>query len=172
MTDIVDRLRGKYEVGPHLPNGQPEFGIRQFESTPINREAADYIEALRARLALADETMDEQFVGMSKLYDNVVLELLELRKEAAELRAANEVRLERGRAQAKKIGELHAALKDVMPFLPLGYAPTGRPGGADERNAALDAVRAKAEAALKPKETSDELVASADGMDQASPDRP
>lgn len=27
-------------MGPHLPNGDPEFGWRQFEATPINIEAA------------------------------------------------------------------------------------------------------------------------------------
>lgn len=87
-TDIVDRLRGQYAVGPHLPNGQPEFGIRQFQSTPINREAAEYIEMLRARLELADKTMDENFQGMAKLYDALVLDCLELKKEVAELKAA------------------------------------------------------------------------------------
>lgn len=27
---LVDRLRGQYACGPHLPNGNPEFGWRQF----------------------------------------------------------------------------------------------------------------------------------------------
>lgn len=31
---LVERLRGKYAVGPHLPNGNPEFGWRQFEAPP------------------------------------------------------------------------------------------------------------------------------------------
>lgn len=43
---LVDRLRGKYASGPHLPNGLPEFGWRQFQATPINLEAAERIEAL------------------------------------------------------------------------------------------------------------------------------
>jgi hypothetical protein len=47
---LVDRLRGKYATGPHLPNGNPEFGWRQFQATPINLEAADRIEALEAML--------------------------------------------------------------------------------------------------------------------------
>lgn len=47
---LVDRLRGKYAMGPHLPNGLPEFGWRQFQATPINLEAADRIEALEARI--------------------------------------------------------------------------------------------------------------------------
>ncbi len=40
--------------------------------------------------------------------------------------------------------ELYEALKAVLEILPIGFAPTGRPGGADERNASLDAIRANA----------------------------
>lgn len=47
---LVDRLRGKYASGPHLPNGNPEFGWRQFQATPINLEAALRIEALEMAL--------------------------------------------------------------------------------------------------------------------------
>lgn len=45
---LVDRLRGKYASGPHLPNGNPEFGWRQFQAPPIQHEAAARIEALEA----------------------------------------------------------------------------------------------------------------------------
>ena len=48
---LVDRLRGKYASGPHLPNGRPEFGWRQFEAPPIQHEAADRIEELEAENA-------------------------------------------------------------------------------------------------------------------------
>jgi hypothetical protein len=48
---LVDRLRGKYASGPHLPNGRPEFGWRQFQAPPIQHEAAARIEALEAALA-------------------------------------------------------------------------------------------------------------------------
>lgn len=47
---LVDRLRGRYAMGPHLPNGKPEFGWRQFQASPIQHEAADRIEALEAAL--------------------------------------------------------------------------------------------------------------------------
>lgn len=47
---LVDRLRGKYASGPHLPNGNPEFGWRQFQAPPIQHEAASRIEALEAAL--------------------------------------------------------------------------------------------------------------------------
>ena len=47
---LVDRLRGKYASGPHLPNGNPEFGWRQFQSPPIQHEAADRIVALELAL--------------------------------------------------------------------------------------------------------------------------
>lgn len=50
MTPLVERLRGQYECGPHLPNGKPEFGWRQFEAPPIQHEAAAYIERLKAAL--------------------------------------------------------------------------------------------------------------------------
>ena len=49
---LVDRLRGKYAMGPHLPNGKPEFGWKQFESPPIQHEAADRIEMLEKALQL------------------------------------------------------------------------------------------------------------------------
>lgn len=45
-TRLVDRLRGNYACGPHLPNGRPEFGWRQFQAPPIQHEAAAAIEAL------------------------------------------------------------------------------------------------------------------------------
>lgn len=50
---LVDRLRGKYAIGPTLPNGEPEFGWRDFPSPPIQQDAANEIERLRARLQTA-----------------------------------------------------------------------------------------------------------------------
>lgn len=47
---LVDRLRGKYAQGPMLPNGEPEFGWRQFQTPPIQHEAATEIERLQAML--------------------------------------------------------------------------------------------------------------------------
>lgn len=52
---LVDRLRGKYASGPHLPNGNPEFGWRQFQAPPIQHEAATRIEELEAALLRAIE---------------------------------------------------------------------------------------------------------------------
>lgn len=50
-NDLVRRLRGEYAAGPTLPNGEPEFGWRQFsEPSPIQLEAAAEIERLRAAL--------------------------------------------------------------------------------------------------------------------------
>jgi hypothetical protein len=51
---LVDRLRGKYASGPHLPNGRPEFGWRQFEAPPIQHEAANRIEELEIRVAVLE----------------------------------------------------------------------------------------------------------------------
>jgi hypothetical protein len=50
---LVDRLRGKYASGPHLPNGNPEFGWRQFQAPPIQHEAAERIERLESMLLAA-----------------------------------------------------------------------------------------------------------------------
>ena len=47
---LTDRLRGKYANGPMLPNGEPEFGWRQFDVPPIQMTAADEIDRLRYRL--------------------------------------------------------------------------------------------------------------------------
>ena len=51
---LVDRLRGKYASGPHLPNGNPEFGWRQFQAPPIQHAAADRIEELEAKIAAVE----------------------------------------------------------------------------------------------------------------------
>lgn len=51
---LVDRLRGKYAIGPTLPNGEPEFGWREFDTPPIQRVAADEIERLQKRASEAE----------------------------------------------------------------------------------------------------------------------
>jgi hypothetical protein len=58
---LVDRLRGKYASGPHLPNGRPEFGWRQFEAPPIQHEAAERIEELEAMLLELRSDLDAEF---------------------------------------------------------------------------------------------------------------
>ncbi|WP_029581999.1 hypothetical protein [Bradyrhizobium sp. URHD0069] len=50
---LVDRLRGRYASGPTMPNGEPEFGWREFQTPPIQHEAAAEIERLRACLTAA-----------------------------------------------------------------------------------------------------------------------
>lgn len=47
-AELIERLHGKYAMGPHLPNGLPEFGFRQFETTPICTRAANRLSALIA----------------------------------------------------------------------------------------------------------------------------
>lgn len=52
-ASLVNRLRGRYPVGPTLPSGEPEFGWLQFDTSAlpaIHAEAADEIERLRAEL--------------------------------------------------------------------------------------------------------------------------
>lgn len=57
-NNLVDRLRGKYAVGPMQPNGEPEFGWRQLETSPVQHEAAAEIEKLRADLNLCRAERD------------------------------------------------------------------------------------------------------------------
>lgn len=56
---LIDRLRGKYAMGPHMPNGNPEFGWRQFQAPPIQHEAADEIERLQGVIAEKDKRIAE-----------------------------------------------------------------------------------------------------------------
>jgi hypothetical protein len=51
---LVDRLRGRYACGPTMPNGEPEFGWREFQTSPIQHEAAAEIERLRRELDAAN----------------------------------------------------------------------------------------------------------------------
>lgn len=60
---LVDRLRGKYASGPHLPNGNPEFGWRQFQAPPIQHEAATEIERLQGQIA-------EARIALGKINEN------------------------------------------------------------------------------------------------------
>lgn len=45
---LTDRLRGRYANGPTLANGEPEFGWREFQTAPIQHEAATEIDRLTA----------------------------------------------------------------------------------------------------------------------------
>lgn len=55
---LVERLRGQYRVGPHLPNGDPEFGWRQFQAPPIQHDAAARIEELEAERDMLLEALE------------------------------------------------------------------------------------------------------------------
>ena len=70
---LVDRLRGKYASGPHLPNGNPEFGWRQFQAPPIQHEAAARIETLEAALKI----ISSGFTG-DKIHESLSKQNLEL----------------------------------------------------------------------------------------------
>lgn len=48
--NLLDRLRGRYAMGPALPNGEPEFGWREFPTPPIQKEAAQVIERMSSVL--------------------------------------------------------------------------------------------------------------------------
>lgn len=76
-TKLTDRLRGKYACGPTLPSGDPEFGWRQFETAPVQHEAATEIERLRGCLdaimkaAVEGRVCDDVawFDGITTLFD-------------------------------------------------------------------------------------------------------
>jgi hypothetical protein len=97
---LVDRLRGKYASGPHLPNGKPEFGWRQFEAPPIQHEAAAEIERLQASHEAMKEALRaaEQFIvngvefGFIRLPDKDDPALETLPKIRAALKEAEEER--------------------------------------------------------------------------------
>jgi hypothetical protein len=52
---LVDRLRGRYACGPTMPNGEPEFGWREFQTSPIQHEAAAEIERLGREVDVAKQ---------------------------------------------------------------------------------------------------------------------
>lgn len=58
---IKQRLRGQYATGPHLPNGEPEFGFRQFDAPPIQHDAADMIERLETALTNLVDASDPAY---------------------------------------------------------------------------------------------------------------
>lgn len=45
---LVDRLRGRYAMGPMMTDGEPEFGWREFKTPPVQHEAAVEIERLQS----------------------------------------------------------------------------------------------------------------------------
>lgn len=118
--DIVERLRGRYAMGPHLPNGEPEFGWRQFQATPINVEAADEITRLRAKLAEARDV-------------SPVFRLADAEIEIERLRA--EILKERDKALKEAIAELEHIPRriELMSGQRLSYIQIGE---------AVEAIRA------------------------------
>ncbi len=71
-TKLTDRLRGQYACGPHLPNGNPEFGWRQFQAPPIQHEAAVEIERLRGCLnAIMVATVEGRVCDDVAWFDNI-----------------------------------------------------------------------------------------------------
>lgn len=63
---LVDRLRGRYACGPTLPNGEPEFGWREFQTPPIQHEAAARITELEATVARIKTQRDIALIDMEK----------------------------------------------------------------------------------------------------------
>jgi hypothetical protein len=58
-NELVLRLRGKYAIGPTLPNGEPEFGWQQMETPPIQHEAAAEIERLQTEITMLELELNE-----------------------------------------------------------------------------------------------------------------
>lgn len=59
LDGLVTRLRGRYAVGPTLPTGEPEFGWREFDVPPIQKIAADKIEAFQNVLKSAEGALEQ-----------------------------------------------------------------------------------------------------------------
>jgi len=66
IGDLVDRLRGNYPMGPIMENGEPEFGWRKFEHSPICTEAADEIERLRSLVEFNDAIIEHLISEISR----------------------------------------------------------------------------------------------------------
>jgi DNA-binding MarR family transcriptional regulator len=90
---LTDRLRGRYANGPTMPNGEPEFGWRHFDTPPIQHEAADEIDRLNKLVA---ELRD----GRTHAASQPVGETVDL--PSAEQRAILAI-LSRGEASSKEI---------------------------------------------------------------------
>jgi hypothetical protein len=103
---LTDRLRGQYACGPHLPNGKPEFGWRQFQAPPIQHEAADVIDAMLAEItrlrqdlntaiealepfALRLQHMEKRQGSLTSIRDN---EAIEITVRMSDLRRASSIR--------------------------------------------------------------------------------
>jgi hypothetical protein len=102
-SKLTDRLRGKYASGPTMPNGEPEFGWRQFETPPIQHEAADAIDsllkerdALQARVWKLEaektigwvETINNESDQIARMWQDRATRLQQERDEAYERAAA------------------------------------------------------------------------------------
>jgi hypothetical protein len=101
---LVDRLRGRYAVGPTMPNGEPEFGWRQHEVPPIQKEAAAVIERLHKLYALAVE-------GRSQFREA----LREARAEAEDLQALFDLQWEADQRAIKRWQDAHPSNDNVWP---------------------------------------------------------
>lgn len=97
ITDLINRLRGRYEVGPKLTNGEPEFGHRQFDPNfiaPIQLEAAETIEHLRKELRMAKgavSSLSQAFMHLRKAEMKLRDQIELMRIEAEEREEMNEM---------------------------------------------------------------------------------
>lgn len=73
---LTDRLRGRYAVGPTMPDGEPEFGWRTHETPPIQHEAAKEIAEQRAQIIRLSKLLkDASHALRSYQYGNSSTEL-------------------------------------------------------------------------------------------------
>ena len=62
-TRLVDRLRGRYALGPTMENGEPEFGWRQMPTVPVQVEAAKCIDDMKNQLRAALTFLEDECCG-------------------------------------------------------------------------------------------------------------
>lgn len=71
---LTDRLRGRYAVGPTMPNGEPEFGWRELPTNPVQVEAANEIERLQKYTEWHPfETLPDRPMQVELFYGDLVL---------------------------------------------------------------------------------------------------
>ncbi len=130
-SKLTDRLRGKYACGPIMPNGEPEFGWRQFETPPVQHEAATALEAQAKEIEVLKQSLDDVVNVDNSLAQQLRKSIesnaaLKSRAETAERRVADltdyikswtspsEMRQRAGEMTAQEVRTVQAILSAIL----------------------------------------------------------
>jgi hypothetical protein len=116
---LTDRLRGKYACGPAMPDGEPEFGWRQFEAPAIQHEAATALDLLQAELAALEKARDEWKAEYFRRHEDAANNMCRA--------LTAEVSLERARDALHQISDLQTRKFDQPVDLLIKAVETARP---------------------------------------------